>query len=470
MLRFLNHERNRIFLRHILPWSLVDSHTNKMFYAVIDYGQHRDVATSNIFASASEACVQYRDRALQYGSSESKDILTALAQNLLSCITQEEEKNRPYLRYSAMEKRYPFKEPGSEVVFYITVQNSGTGPAKELTLETLQVGPSITETTEPPPVMTLRPGDSEEFRITGRVGRPCDQVELPIRFSWRRNNGQEEHKEQVFAFLAQKDDVDWSAVSSERPYDHTAPVTSTDNLYGREAELAKLVETASTQSVGSAYLFGQKRVGKTSLANALAEQLRIKGEETGKRWIVIDAENGAYVMADAVSTLTRLGEFLFEQIRRKMVPLIPNIMEYPAPDFTKGLAPLSIFIDHVLATDHEDSLRFLFILDEFDDLPIEFLRRTPLSVAFYQPIRHISSRPGCGFLLVGGENMDQLMVIQGDRLNKFESIRIDYLNRPNFWDLIRDPVKHWLTITDEALELSLRLLLRQSLLRQALGG
>ena len=453
VLRFLNHGRNRVFLEHVLPWSLVDSNTNSMFYTVIDYAENRDVPTSNPFDSACETCAQYRDSADHYGSQASSEILVALARTLLSSITQEEEKNRPHLRYSAMEKRYPFKEPGSEVVFYITVENSGTGPAKDLKLETLHVGPSLTKTTDPPPVMNLRPGDSEEFRIAGRVSSPSDQVDLRVRFSWRRNNGQDEHKEQVFAFLAQKDDVDWSAVSSEQPYDHTAPVTSTDNLYGREAELAKLVGTASTPSVGSAYLFGQKRVGKTSLAYALAEQLRVKGDGTGKRWVVIYAENGAYVMSDAASTLTRLGEFLFGQIRQKMEPLVPNIMQYPVPDFTKGLAPLSIFIDHVLDTDHEDSLRFLFILDEFDDLPIEFLRRTPIAVAFYQPIRQISSRHGCGFLLVGGENMDQLMVIQGDRLNKFESIRIDYLNRPEFWDLIREPVKHWLTITDEALEL-----------------
>ena len=114
-------------------------------------------------------------------------------------------------------------------------------------------------------------------------------------------------------------------------------------------------------------------------------------------------------------------------------------MHYPVPDFTNGLAPLSIFIDHVLDTDEDDPIRMLFILDEFDELPIELLRRTEPATALFQSIRQISTKPKCGFLSVGGENIGQQMVLQGDRLNKFEAIGVDYLKRPEFSDLIREP-------------------------------
>ena len=114
-------------------------------------------------------------------------------------------------------------------------------------------------------------------------------------------------------------------------------------------------------------------------------------------------------------------------------------MHYPVPDFTNGLAPLSIFIDHVLDTDEDDPIRMLFILDEFDELPIELLRRTEPATALFQSIRQISTKPKCGFLSVGGENIGQLMVLQGDCLNKFEAIGVDYLKRPEFSDLIREP-------------------------------
>ena len=411
LLRFLNSDKNKPFLESLLPWSLVNNETQRLFHIVIDYAQNRDGPTSNVFDAACQACVGYRHEADRYGSTASREILVALANNLLSSITQEEEKSRPILRHSAMEKRYPFKEPGTTVVFYVTVENTGTGTARDIKLEPLQTNPALSEITDPSPVLALRVGDSVEFRITGTVVSASDKVDLDIRLSWRRNSGQDENKEESLTFWAQKSDVDWNAVRSEQPYDHTAPVTSTDHLYGREDELTKLVRTANSLTVGSAYLYGQKRVGKTSLAYALAEKLRAAGQEAGQDWIVIYVGSGDYVMGDAVSTFTQLGQYLFDQIRRKVERRIPNIMAYPMPDFTKGLAPLSNFIDHVLDTDKEDSLRILFILDEFDDLPIEFVRRTPLAVALFQPIRQISSKVGSGFLLVGGENMDRLMIV-----------------------------------------------------------
>ena len=66
-------------------------------------------------------------------------------------------------------------------------------------------------------------------------------------------------------------------------------------------------------------------------------------------------------------------------------------------------------------------------LDEFDELPLELLRRTELSTSLFQPLRQISNKPGCGFLLVGGEGMQQIINLQGDRLNKFRPVEVDYI-------------------------------------------
>lgn len=452
LLRYFNRDRTKSVLEQLLPSALVYNETQHLLHAVVEYARHRNIPTANVFDSACDACTNYKNKAAHYGSRASQEILVGLANNLLGTITQEEEKSRPHLSYSAMEKRYPFKETGSEVTFYVTVENTGTGPARDLKLTTVSTVPSLDGITDPTPIMTFQAGDTAELIITGTVCNPSDEFSIELRLSWRRNNGQNEHKDEKFIFRAQKDDVDWNLVRNEQPYDHTAPVTSTENLYGRRYELNRLVRAANAPTVGSAYLFGQKRVGKTSLANALGEQLNVDGRDKGIDWVVVYGGSGDYVMSDAVSTFTQLGRFLFDQIRRQLDRRIPHIMEYPVPDFTKGLAPLSIFIDHVLDTDQDDSIRMLFILDEFDELPMELLRRTELATALFQPIRQISAKPKCGFLLVGGENIGQLMVLQGDRLNKFEAVGIDYLNRPEFADLIREPVKHWLTITNEALE------------------
>ena len=78
---------------------------------------------------------------------------------------------------------------------------------------------------------------------------------------------------------------------------------------------------------------------------------------------------------------------------------LPCLASLPNPDFSNGLAPLSGFVDEALSiTEH----KLLFILDEFDELPLELLRRTELSTALFQPLRQISNKSGCAFLLIGG--------------------------------------------------------------------
>ena len=131
---------------------------------------------------------------------------------------------------------------------------------------------------------------------------------------------------------------------------------------------------------------------------------------------------------------------------------LSGIEDIPVPDFSSGLAPLSTFIDEVL---RRQDVRILFILDEFDELPIELFQRTNVSASLFQPLRQISNKAGCGFILVGGESMQQIVNGQGDRLNRFRATRVDYFDKSNDWndfsDLVRLPVQDWLTISDEAL-------------------
>ncbi len=124
-----------------------------------------------------------------------------------------------------------------------------------------------------------------------------------------------------------------------------------------------------------------------------------------------------------------------------MKDAIPSLSREPDPDFSDGLAPLSDFVELALKTDH----KLMFILDEFDELPRELLRRTDLSTSLFQPIRQVSNKPACGFLLVGGEGIQEVIHRQGDRITKFITIEIDYFsktsNKHDFFELISRPVR-----------------------------
>ena len=280
--------------------------------------------------------------------------------------------------------------------------------------------------------------------IVAIVVTPCTEAKLLTQLSWAAP-GQRVEDMHEFPILAQRDDVDWTNVELTEPYSLEA-VTTEDDLIGRKVELRRLLRLANSQTVGSGFIYGQKRVGKTSLANAVAESLE---SDSNVNWIVINKGSGDYVGDDAVSTLRTLGEVLVQAMKDR----IPGLANVPSPDFTNGLAPLSGFVDDVLK---RNDFRLLFILDEFDELPLELFRRTDLSTALFQPLRQISTKRGCGFLLVGGESMQQIVNAQGDRLNKFTPVELDYFAKSSNWsdfvELIRRPVEDWLTISDGALD------------------
>ena len=151
------------------------------------------------------------------------------------------------------------------------------------------------------------------------------------------------------------------------------------------------------------------RVGKTSLANVLAMRLASRLHAS---WIIVAKDSGDYVASTPERTIENLGILLVEELRQRLY----DVATIPTPDFTGGLAPLSGFIDRVLAA---SGRRLLILLDEFDELPSRLLQRSDLSKSLFQPLRQISNKANCGIIVVGGEGMSQVMNSHGDYLNKF---------------------------------------------------
>ena len=68
-------------------------------------------------------------------------------------------------------------------------------------------------------------------------------------------------------------------------------------------------------------------------------------------------------------------------------------------------------------------------------------------------IRSISNKDEFGFVLVGSEKMEYVLSCQGDALNKFTRIPVDYFEKRvavDFQDLVRRPAKEYLDFSDAA--------------------
>ena len=449
VLRFLNNKRNLPFLTHLLPASLLNrSRIENLFQSVADYVENTDSDPIYRFNAAVEVCREFEREARAFGTADSEHILAALACQLRSAAEQNfdysEAGKNPILVFAPINKKYPLERIGATISFRIKVANNGTGPARDLRIDDVATDECLQIETTAAGLGTIQQGDSLSFDIVANVVAYSTGATILAEASWNSPVGRKSETH-TFEVLAQRADVDWTLVELTEPYS-LEPVASEDDLIGRRSELTRLLRLANSRTVGSAFIFGQKRVGKTSLANAVEESLLSR---TDFNWIVVSKGSGDYVGDDAHSTLRTMGEVLAESI----IESVPALSDIPPLDFTNGLSPLSRLVDLALA--HRD-LRILFVLDEFDELPPELFRRTDLATALFQPMRQISNKHGCGFLLVGGESMQQIVNSQGDRLNKFTAIELDYFSKANSWsdfvELIRKPVQHWLSISDAALE------------------
>jgi hypothetical protein len=353
------------------------------------------------------------------------------------------ESGRPAeLEIKPLYKKYPFHEQGHEFRLGFVIENQGPGHARE-------VKSSITVASDNIEVRrsTLRLGRLEPGSIItdfpARVTAPETIALAEVVLSWRNPDGGEVSSTCSFEFESQRTDIDWDDLELEDPYS-LEPVEMHDDLVGRREILNQLIRQSRARSVGSCYIFGQKRVGKTSIAKALRSRL-----DQHEHFLPIYLEGGEYVHPDPTVTLSQLGTKLCTKITKGD----SRLADLSMPSFEGALSPITDFLEDV--TEILPDLRIVIILDEFDELPIDLYRRGPLADAFFLTLRTISGKPPYGLVLVGGEKMEFIMSCQGDALNKFHAIPVDYFDRKEHWTdfqaLIRKPTQDWFEITDEAI-------------------
>ena len=417
-LRLLNDRSTQPLLVPLLSRALMS--TNRMrnlFGAVKDYADNEDVDPIYRRDAAYDACDDFEREVRTYGTNDADQILGGLSRRLRAAVEVHfdslEASQHPSIELSPIAKKYPLARRGTSIIFKLRVTNSGTGPARDLKIDYMISDDCLRVETSETTLGTIQAGDSIVFDVVAEVVTPAAEANFLAVLSWERLRIRKA-SEYDFWVQAQREDIDWEQVEITEPYSLEA-VTSGHDLVGRKTELRQLQRLANLKAVGSGYIYGQKRVGKTSLANAVAESLESSADQN---WIVINKGSGAYRGDDAASTLQNLGEVLVRSMKQR----IPRLASIPDPDFTHGLAPLTNFADDALSMDDH---RILFILDEFDELPLTLLRDTELSSSLFLPLREISNRPGCGFLLIGGEGMQQIINLQGARLNKFRPVEVE---------------------------------------------
>ncbi|MHA6691641.1 phosphoribosyltransferase-like protein [Devosia sp. A449] len=100
-------------------------------------------------------------------------------------------------------------------------------------------------------------------------------------------------------------------------------------------------------------------------------------------------------------------------------------------DYDGSLSHLVVISE--VAAEVSPTKRFIFIIDEFDEIHQELFLQGNLAETFFANLRSISRRANFSLILVGGENMPFIMERQGQKLNNFSRVNLNYFSREREW-------------------------------------
>lgn len=442
----LNSRLGRVILRPFLPDNL-DHHIGDLYLSIENYLKQREsLGIIDAHSDAVASITDFKKLLNSFGTAYSIKIGDSLGNKLLDLIEYDFSNNKASqpakVTLETRAKKYPLHLVGNEINISFIVKNHGPGYAYNTHVEVICDETVLRILTPDIDLGRFPPSQSQNIKVPATILAMSENVDVLATIKWQNYTGEELCDDIQSSIKAQRSDIDWLKLKYQDPYS-LEPVTTIKELVGRKEVLNRLLASLKASTVGSSIIHGQKRVGKTSIAKTLQSHLE------NDAFLTIYLEAGDYVEPAATATINRLGIKLCQKIREAE----PRISTLPVPTFDQALSPLTDFLDAVINIIPEK--RIAILLDEFDELPLELYTRGPWGDSFFLTLRSITSRSNIGFILVGGEKMAHIMDCQGDNLNKWSVVPVDYFSRETDWsdyvELVQRPVQDFLEYTDDAL-------------------
>ena len=449
-MRTLNFQQNKLFLEQFVTRSLINTgRINQIFETAQIYNEspiedrfvsHQDM--ENVFAAF------LRD-AEKDGSIFTEQCIVAPIQKIYDYI-QEDFKNNDASKpttvaISPLDRKYPLHEIDKQVELKFRVKNQGPGYAFGVQIDECVLERGLTPC-NPVNLGNLAPNQSSEITLKTTVeGKIKGNPFVMGQISWQHFDKKRGSNEFDFELIPQRTDLNWADLESQQPYSLEA-INEAEDLVGRTKLREQLNARLSANRIESSIIHGQKRVGKTSIA----EVIRAKFAQCTNYSVIFIPINGLDTR-ESKSFVVALGNRIVRLVSRTSKLIAAGI---EPPSFEGSLAPLVEYFEDakdILSEDH----KFIIILDEFDEIPPDMVQvGNSVGQTFFNNIRAISSTGYVGFVLVGGENM-QIIRESTDQLNKMTSFRVDYFDKGTYWDdfqeLVRRPVKGIIEFNYEAI-------------------
>ncbi|NWB30512.1 phosphoribosyltransferase-like protein [Pseudomonas gingeri] len=343
----------------------------------------------------------------------------------------------------AAAKRYPLHQEDKSLIISIPMINKGPSTAIDVRVE-VDCGADNQSLIFDNEQLHLGDVPVGEFSISVRacVVSSSKLIKMTIQINWREVFDESDGTIFDVHVEGQDPDVDWSSLERLEPY--SLEVAEGEMFVGRTVKVSAIGNKLLKKPMASTYITGQKRIGKTSLARAVLNYL----EQQSSDFRTLYLEYGEYCSTSPEKTLKSLGENIYAFLHDSL----PAADSFD-PDFTESISALNQSA-RLLEKKHPQ-LRFIIVLDEFDEIHPEMYRIGPLAETFFANLRTLAAKNNLAFILVGGERMPFIIGAQGDQLNKFSREPLDFFSRVSEWneyvELVTKPVEGKLNWDDAAI-------------------
>lgn len=347
-------------------------------------------------------------------------------------------------------RKYNFNNPDRESFdLFLNIKNTGEGLARDISLYSL----SDTFQFDQYSVGILKPGELREVSVTTTINKKTNITDLKLKSSWLDGTGTTKEVEAEIKFESQNVNVPWEELERQKPYS-IQEIEDREKLYGRDEILKELELNILSDKIESYKIWGQKRVGKSSIVKTLRTLFN-----SNEKIIVVWRPIAGLKNTDPKLTLNTLGEALCSEIFEEIDIKISDSAErerlrsVEVPTFDGSFHPLEIYIKKLRRLN--SSLKFVFILDEFDRINEEFFLPGNLGDTFSLNVgKGLNSLSYVGFILVGSENM-HLLDRQEMNYNNFQGKEVDTFQKKSEFDsfknIITGPVSPHISYTAEAI-------------------